>query len=55
MFSQSFHRTPGGRVREITAREQFKLRALESFDPATQESYRGSPATIHTLKNFAWR
>jgi hypothetical protein len=53
--SQAFHRTPGGRVREITAGEQFKLRTLESFDSATQESYRGSPAMIHTLKNFAWR
>jgi hypothetical protein len=38
--SQSFHRTPGGRVRETTAREQFKPRILESFDPTTQESYR---------------
>jgi hypothetical protein len=52
---QAFHRTPGGRIRKITAGEQFKPRTLESFDPVTQESYRGSPATIHTLKNFAWR
>jgi hypothetical protein len=38
--SQAFHRTPGGRVREITTGEQFKPRNLESFDPTTQELYR---------------
>jgi hypothetical protein len=47
--SQSFHRTPGVRVRETTVGERFRPQILESFDPATQESYRGSPATIHTL------
>jgi hypothetical protein len=35
--SQAYHRTPGGRVREITAGEQFEPRILKSFDPATQE------------------
>jgi hypothetical protein len=35
--SQAFHRTPGGRVQEITTGEQFEPRTLESFDPATQE------------------
>jgi hypothetical protein len=44
--SQAFHRTFGGRVREITVEEQFKPRTLKSFDPATQESHRVSPATI---------
>jgi hypothetical protein len=28
--------------------EQFKPKTLEIFDPTTQETYRGSPATIHT-------
>jgi hypothetical protein len=37
--SQVFHRTTGRRVREITAREQFETRILESFDPVTQELY----------------
>jgi hypothetical protein len=46
--SQAFHRTPGGRVREITAEEQFEPRILESFVPATQELYRHLPGTIHT-------
>jgi hypothetical protein len=46
IFSQSFHRTLGGRVREITAGEQFEPRTLKSFDPLTQESHRASPATI---------
>jgi hypothetical protein len=46
--SQSFHQTPGGRVREITAKEQFKPRILESFVPTTQELYRHLPGTIHT-------
>jgi hypothetical protein len=40
MSAQAFHQTPGGRVRETTAGEQFKLRSLESFDPVTQEQYR---------------
>jgi hypothetical protein len=31
--SQAFHRTPGERVQKITAEEQFKPRALESFNP----------------------
>jgi hypothetical protein len=35
--SQVFHRTPGGHIQEITAREQFEPRIIESFDPATQE------------------
>jgi hypothetical protein len=46
--SQVFHRSPGGRVREITAGEQFKPRILESFDPMTQEFYRQLPTMIHT-------
>jgi hypothetical protein len=47
--SQAFHRTPGGRVGEITAGEQFEARILESFDPVTQELYRlREPARIHT-------
>jgi hypothetical protein len=47
MSSQSFHRTLGGRVREITAEERFEPRILESFYPVTQELYRLLPATIH--------
>jgi hypothetical protein len=46
--SQAFHRTPGGRVREITAGVPFELGILESFRPVTQESYRKHPATILT-------
>jgi hypothetical protein len=47
--SQSFHRTPDGRVREFTLKERFEHRILESFDLATQELYRlRVPATIHT-------
>jgi hypothetical protein len=46
--SQAFHRTPGGRVWEITAGERFEQRILESFEPATQKLYRDLPATIHT-------
>jgi hypothetical protein len=45
--SQVFHQTPGGRVREITAGEQFEPRNLESFDLVTYELYRYLPATIH--------
>jgi hypothetical protein len=45
--SQAFHRTSGGRVREITVGEQFEPKILESFDPATQELYRLFPVTIH--------
>jgi hypothetical protein len=33
----AFHRTSGGRVRKITAKERFQPRILESFDPVTQE------------------
>jgi hypothetical protein len=46
--SQAFHRTPGERVWETTAGEQFKPRILESFDPVTQVKDRQSSATIHT-------
>jgi hypothetical protein len=49
--SQAFYRTPGGRVREITAGEQFEPRILKSFDPVTQELYRLLPATIDTQQN----
>jgi hypothetical protein len=35
--SYAFHRTPGGRVREIIAGVQFKVENLELFDPAAQE------------------
>jgi hypothetical protein len=51
MSSQSFHRIPGGRVQKITAEVQFEPQKLESFDPMTQESYRLSPAMIHTNTN----
>jgi hypothetical protein len=44
--SQAFHRTPGGRVREITAGVQFGQGNLESFDPVTQEQNRLSLASI---------
>jgi hypothetical protein len=37
--SQVFHRTPGGRVQEITVGERFEPRILESFGPVTQELY----------------
>jgi hypothetical protein len=37
--SQTFHRTPSGRVQETTVRKQFKPRILKSFDPVTQEQY----------------
>jgi hypothetical protein len=43
--SHAFHQTAGERVREITAREQFKPRILDSFDPTTQEVYRELPST----------
>jgi hypothetical protein len=46
--SQTFHRTPDGRVQETTVGERFNPRTLESFDPVTQETYRRSPAMIHT-------
>jgi hypothetical protein len=45
--SHAFHRTPAGRVQEITAEEQFEPRILESFDSVTPELYRHLPATIH--------
>jgi hypothetical protein len=48
LYPQVFHRTIGGRVRKITAAEQFKPRNLETFDPVNQEYNRASPATIHT-------
>jgi hypothetical protein len=46
--SQTFHRTTGGRVREITVGERFEPRNLESFDSVTQELYRLLSATIHS-------
>jgi hypothetical protein len=46
--SQAFHRTPGERVREITAGERFEPRILKSFNPVTQELYRHHPATVHS-------
>jgi hypothetical protein len=36
MSLQTFHRTPGERVRKITAEERFKPRS-KSFETATQE------------------
>jgi hypothetical protein len=39
IFSQSFHRTPGVRIQEITVRMQFKPRILKSFEPANQDQY----------------
>jgi hypothetical protein len=38
--SQSFHRTPGGRVQKTTAGERFRPQILETFRPVTQEQYR---------------
>jgi hypothetical protein len=46
MSSQIFHRTPDGRIQEITAGEQLEPRILESFDPVTQDK----PA-LRTCKN----
>jgi hypothetical protein len=37
--SQSFQRTPGERIWEITVSERFKPQNLESFYPVTQELY----------------
>jgi hypothetical protein len=37
--SQAFHQTIGGRVCEMTAREQFRPRILETFDPVAQEHH----------------
>jgi hypothetical protein len=48
MFSHAFHRTPGGRVQEITVGERFEPKTLKSFDPTTKELCRLLPATIHT-------
>jgi hypothetical protein len=48
MSSHAFHRTPDGCVQETTVEEQFKPRTLKFFEPTTQETYRGSPTTIHT-------
>jgi hypothetical protein len=45
---QTFHRTHGGRVQKITAREQLKLENLELFDLVAQELYRIHPATIQS-------
>jgi hypothetical protein len=55
--SQSFHRTTGGRVREITAGERFEPQTLESFDPLTQESKPGftcnnSNHSINTIEEL---
>jgi hypothetical protein len=47
MPSKSFHRTPSGRVQEITAKKQFESQNLKSFDPMTQELYWLLPATNH--------
>jgi hypothetical protein len=47
IFSQAFHGTPGGHVRETTTREQFEPRILESFDTVTQELHQQLPAMIH--------
>jgi hypothetical protein len=46
--SQPFHRTTGGRIREVTAGVKFEPQNLESFNPVTQELYQLLPATIHT-------
>jgi hypothetical protein len=46
--SQAFHRTPGGRAREITTGERFEPRILKSFTPVTQEIYWFLPAMMHT-------
>jgi hypothetical protein len=48
LYSQPFHRTPGGRIQEITAGEQFKLENLESFDPATQSHWLPACNDSHT-------
>jgi hypothetical protein len=45
--SHAFHRTHGGRVREITAGIQFELGNIEFFDSVAQEQYRLHPVTIH--------
>jgi hypothetical protein len=37
IYSQAFHRTPGGHVWEITVGVQFRLENLDLFDPAAQE------------------
>jgi hypothetical protein len=39
MSSQTFHRTPGVRIRETTVKEQFGLGNLKLFEPAAQEIY----------------
>jgi hypothetical protein len=44
--SAAFLRTSGGHVREITAEVQFRLRIIESFDPATKP-YTLPPASNH--------
>jgi hypothetical protein len=48
MSSQSFHRTPYGRVREIIVQAQLELENPKLFDPIAQELYRLLPAIIHT-------
>jgi hypothetical protein len=48
--SQVFHRTPGGRVREITAGVNIELGNLESFGPVTPEIHRLHPAILHSKK-----
>jgi hypothetical protein len=62
--SHAFHRTPGGRIWEITVGEWFEPRIIESFDPVTQELYLESPTSIQTqhkrnlrseiMKNWWW-
>jgi hypothetical protein len=49
--SQTFQRTPGGRVRDITARVQFKVWNIKSFNPMTQEFKPTSPCSdSHTTQ-----
>jgi hypothetical protein len=47
LYPQTFYQTPGRRVQEITAEEQFEPRTIESFDPVTQKSHQHLPAMIH--------
>jgi hypothetical protein len=51
--SQTFLRTPGGRVWKITVGEQFEPWILESFDPVTQELNRDLITII--LKQHEWK
>jgi hypothetical protein len=49
--SQPFHRISDGHVRKTTAGERFEPRNLESFGPATQESYQNMFLQRSTPKN----